>query len=1825
MAITYFAKRRIKKAEGSLEESIQALYQGKVTRPGEVEEKLEDIATKRVQLLQERAQFVKNYPGEPLPPGRSDITLPGYVFGSTTEVELPDGTDPTLLRKTTPGELTGSKPTLGASGQLRPDNFGEKIGKFTQSAFRGNLDDRFKKDPVTGKAEIDPLTKQPIFSKGVVSSLRDGEIIGTDLRRRIHFSVDAICEAQGITTGDPAINEAIEHELVTLVHLKSKELLINDLNLLLTYRGQPDPNENTVLGAFPPTPAQAVHPDPLPAHPTAAQQAAQARQQTIHDRAVATRVQQLQALGFAVPDPANPPTPTLGEIANRLTDPAFDLASPQGRQFMNSLPDEGTRQSLKNLITSARRTQHDVIARKNWADAYHRELETGAKGAPLKKASKEYKNFLKREKTLSNTTIGSSVDALLAAGSAAQGVITAPPGKLDAKIITNRVGDTIQAGAREGEPVAIVTTRADDTKSVVGTTITAVETDAKDNKSANFVLAGLVANKISQNVLDNKGIDAELKDIKEVKGIGDIDTNTIRRFYVPLYENYKKELRSRDTQKINTATTQIATLASLGSTVYAIARKEGVAEAHAQALAKKLMSYDPNTLSAANIGGVVEKEAGELKGANIPSATQKKLAESARLSLATSKGRAASKYGALNQTAQEYQQAIKRFLPDNNLSLRLAQELTDNYEAKAGYNIFDFMTGRTNQEMSFIKNTIGEEKLPDLGKENQLIQNLSFHYFEHGKLDTKAVVDCYKSANIEIKNDEAVALLDKLANEQGKLKVDYLGQREVKGIPPNPIEAQKAHLEGQWAETAAKIPQTRTFLEISTAAEAAGYDPAQAKAAGELVVRMKYVDVTPKTDAQIADALINALPSKDPVVKTAVFSSLEFKDEKDRTVKIKESYAESSGHGRETTVALALANAAKSTVLTSENATVRGYADGVANDLVSHAQGYLARQHQIVYDTCIDHGRPIAGNPNAIPDDLKIAIKQNVRAAHGIAIGKIAGQEAVTTHQATIGANSNLKNIREVAAVSAAIALSEGLSEDLSLEIGKQMSQHYAESKGVLDETKMDALMETAFIKYGHAFADDNAKKATKIAILRPTKAAAGLTPAQRGTAHAGTTVATVAVPVLPQTANDKIRCKAKALAVAHLCASGDDPDNNTVEIGNALAVTDSGLKASEQLAQSSGLVVAVGTIVCETIFTGFAGAHGTYPLYTTGNLSIAGIADANNNPHTEIKANIAIAFNNSIPGIVAANPNANRTAISEATDNAIQTAAAKPGSDAKTIAIAGSISASTTAAALEAKLPVDDAKQLGLAFAELNPALEHRPESLATVMEIAYSVAKIKEISTTADAKLEDTVAENKRGKIQDAINDAKVFVDIKLGEAAPPRINPDLRVPAPVAVNHLQIAITNYTADPSRNLAKLNNLALSIIDGAATKAEKTLPSMPLLSEALFEAKKSEAAAAAALRIAQTPGLPSSTLNIVRERARYYEDRARSFAKDSTIVAPHIAQEVDRATIRNLAETAGVSGFALAKGIIKGKGLVIPPGTPLVDQPKLRAQAATEETSKIMGAKDDDAKAAGLEAKLSIEQKLTPREVGGTVGIKLNQAERPDVANPAAAVAAYFAPNLGVAPKTNQSIAQDVSQSVGATDAHDRRVLADGEGLEEYNRRMKVNQNYLLGHRQSAQKKMKDAVVAAKPDQPAPTPTAMTNDPVSEEVIEIDRLGSATIKRWDPEQKTLVEERLEDLPEFQEVMAELKTCQKDGVSFLTTKVFKDAAQEFNDTFKPKTPINPEKIVKNSQTGKHWIPLKNLSDDQTKEYLKIVAAKAKFNMAHTKTVSPTLSGGGLKK
>ena len=174
--------------------------------------------------------------------------------------------------------------------------------------------------------------------------------------------------------------------------------------------------------------------------------------------------------------------------------------------------------------------------------------------------------------------------------------------------------------------------------------------------------------------------------------------------------------------------------------------------------------------------------------------------------------------------------------------------------------------------------------------------------------------------------------------------------------------------------------------------------------------------------------------------------------------------------------------------------------------------------------------------------------------------------------------------------------------------------------------------------------------------------------------------------------------------------------------------------------------------------------------------------------------------------------------------------------------------------------------------------------------------------------------------------------------------------------------------------------------------------------------------------------------------------------------------QEVPPATVRKLARTAGVSGFALAKGIIKGKELTNPDGSALLpaDAPKLRAEAATQETAKIMGAKDADAKAAGLEAKLSIEQKLTPREVGALTGLKLNQANRQDVAKPTAAAAAYFAPNPNGNPKANRSHAQNISQSVGATAAYDRRVLADGTGLDDYDSpngvRNRVGQNYTDG-----------------------------------------------------------------------------------------------------------------------------------------------------------------------
>ena len=214
--------------------------------------------------------------------------------------------------------------------------------------------------------------------------------------------------------------------------------------------------------------------------------------------------------------------------------------------------------------------------------------------------------------------------------------------------------------------------------------------------------------------------------------------------------------------------------------------------------------------------------------------------------------------------------------------------------------------------------------------------------------------------------------------------------------------------------------------------------------------------------------------------------------------------------------------------------------------------------------------------------------------------------------------------MREVAAVSAATALSEDLSEDLSLEMGgKQMAKHYADSKGVMDEKneqQRKTLIEDAFAKFPpHPLLAAAEKNAKIEAILRPTKAAARLTLTQRGTAHAGTTVANAAVPVLPQHNDDKIRCQAKALAVAHLCASGEN--QNKVEIGNALAVTSSGLEASKQQTKSVGAIAAAAGSASFTIFTGFEppAAGGPAP-FTAQSL-------AQNNHYFRIRANITQAL----------------------------------------------------------------------------------------------------------------------------------------------------------------------------------------------------------------------------------------------------------------------------------------------------------------------------------------------------------------------------------------------------------------------------------------------------------------------------------------------------------------------------------------------------------------------------------------------------------------------
>ncbi len=1438
---SFFARHKIKKVESELEGLAQKLNSRKNDLPaGTLEKKLEDIVSKQEESMREKVQFHKDYPGERVP-GRADLSLPSYLFGNTTEADRFDGYDLTHFHKTAPGTLNGATPALSTSGEIRPDNFSDKIAKSTQVAFGFHLHGR-----IIGK---DAETDKEIGSKGILQSLQDGEIISSDLRRRIHKSVNTLTKAQTISAGGAETTAAIEHELVTLLHLKSRELLVEELNTAMNYGAPPaNPNEATrlkhIAGPAGPRPNALIH-------PIKARDYDQAINPNNITAATGARVQQLQALGFDVPDPAIPPRRTLKDIADKITDPAFDLASPEGKRFMNNIPD-AHKEPLKNLIISTKRTQHDLNERKTWADEYNRELG-GAKSAELRKVGAEYKHLLERKETLSHITANSysSVDALLAAGSAVQATITAPPGKLDAEAIKNRVGEAIHAGAREGENLVAVTTRADNTKSVVHATLAAVENDAKNNKSVDIGVAGLMSKLISHNVFHNQDIDHKIADYKAV-GFPDNLPDEIKELHTTLRTKYQENIDSKDAEERAKAKTEVAMLTSLGATVYIQALEKGETPDNAKALAKKLINYSPDTLTNTGIKDIIEKEA---KG--MPALTQQKLIETARVSVSTSKGLAASQYEAPRQAHQKFLDEAKKVLPPN-LALKLTQGVHSDYLEGKAVDEKNFtanaenVINQANIAGDFIHVTV-ENKAGDLkltaDQKPKLSNALINKYFETGKLEHSTIQQTLKDLNIETKNIDRFC--NNVANPSGELNLG--GHRDAgdfKLLPDN----KKGNLKTYAISTYEKIPQEKTKLQVSTAAESAGYDPAQAKAAGELAARMKHVENKP--DVEISRALNGALPSNDPVVKTAVFSSFEFGNLDNRVLAIKNGYVESNEHGRETKVALAITGAAKSILLTSP------YADAVAGDLISHPQGYLAQQHQIDYDACIDNGRPAAGQPNAIPDELKAALKQSVRAAHAVAIGKIAGEEAVTTYKPAMSQpNANLKNMREVAAVSAATALSEGLSEDLSLEIGKQMAKHYADSKGVMDEKneqQRKTLIEDAFKKFPpNPPLAPAAKNATIEAILRPTKVAAGLT--QRGTAHAGTTVANAAVPVLPQHNDEKIRCQAKALAVAHLCASGDN--ENKVEIGNALAVTSSGLEASKQQTKSVGAIAAAAGSANFTIFTGFE------PPLAGGPAPFTAQSLAQSDHYFRITANIRQALTATNSDLTAPQ----RNAIADSTHAAIQKAASRQDGGGNyiatpnEIAVAGSIAASTTTAALEANLSDNEVNQLGQSFAEIKHDLDAPPQDIATAMEISYGNSQAKALSNVyLDQK--PVMRVRHRNNIEADVRAAQIFIDSAEG----------------VGLNSpLQQAMTAYQQNSNpKTIGKVNQEAQKIVDDAVAKAEEKR--FPLdLGAPLQAAKRAEAASAAAMAIAKLPGVPSSTLKLVRDRANYYRQLARKVGEN--------------------------------------------------------------------------------------------------------------------------------------------------------------------------------------------------------------------------------------------------------------------------------------------------------------------------------------------------------
>jgi hypothetical protein len=268
------------------------------------------------------------------------------------------------------------------------------------------------------------------------------------------------------------------------------------------------------------------------------------------------------------------------------------------------------------------------------------------------------------------------------------------------------------------------------------------------------------------------------------------------------------------------------------------------------------------------------------------------------------------------------------------------------------------------------------------------------------------------------------------------------------------------------------------------------------------------------------------------------------------------------------------------------------------------------------------------------------------------------------------------------------------------------------------------------------------------------------------------------------------------------------------------------------------------------------------------------------------------------------------------------------------------------------------------------------------------------------------------------------------------------------------------------------------------------------------------------------------------------------------------------------------------------------------------------------MGAKDEDAKKAGLKAKLAVEQKNSASDVGALTGATLIQAGREDCAQPVAAVAAFFANDTG----TKRQRAARVSKAVGATAAHQQRVLADNSGLNKFNDPTKGTQKHVLEKFTPADEAqiIDDTTKAAdiKPDTPAPQPTATANNYGKESILNVDNIGKSTLHLYDPKLGRLEPIILEQDPLFRDVVAQLQRCKKDGQSMLSSKDFEAAAKEFNKKYKNEALRIPEKIEKGPKGG-FDIPVKGLNKEQVKDFLEMTAKHAHARL-ETKVMTNTV-------